>query len=87
MARLKEKVHGIRESLDEQCKVVDTMAKDFSRFIMWAARGISQFLEGTRATYMRYSETHMPYQRCKVRRRTGDTSTSAAPLDEDQPDP
>ncbi|GJT21878.1 retrovirus-related pol polyprotein from transposon TNT 1-94 [Tanacetum coccineum] len=38
------------------------------------------------ATYTRYSETHMPYQRHRVRRRTDDASTSAALLDEDQPD-
>nr|GEY00025.1 hypothetical protein [Tanacetum cinerariifolium] len=53
IARLKEEVHGIRESLDEQREIMDTMARDFSR----------------------------------VRRRTGDTNTLAAPLNEDQPDP
>ncbi|GKC97455.1 hypothetical protein Tco_1167730, partial [Tanacetum coccineum] len=51
MARLEEEVYRIRESLDEQREVVDTMGRDFSRFTVWAARGISQFLDATRATY------------------------------------
>nr|GEW96690.1 hypothetical protein [Tanacetum cinerariifolium] len=42
---------------------------------------------GGGATYVWYSKTHVPYQRRKVRQRTGDASTLAAPLDEDQPDP
>ncbi|GKB08374.1 hypothetical protein Tco_0836658 [Tanacetum coccineum] len=37
MARLKEEVHGIRESLAEQLEVMDAMARDFSRFIVWTA--------------------------------------------------
>ncbi|GKA39977.1 hypothetical protein Tco_0732570 [Tanacetum coccineum] len=52
-----------------------------------AARGISQFLDATEATYTRYSETHVPYQRYRVRRRTDDASTLTALVDEDQPDP
>ncbi|GJY26792.1 hypothetical protein Tco_0401518 [Tanacetum coccineum] len=65
MARLKEEVHGIQESLDEQRALLDA----------------------TGATYTRYSETDMPYQRRMVRHRTGDANTSTAPLDEDHPDP
>nr|GEY72202.1 hypothetical protein [Tanacetum cinerariifolium] len=33
---------------------MDAMAIDFSRFIMWAASGISQLLDLTEATYTRY---------------------------------
>nr|GEU83273.1 hypothetical protein [Tanacetum cinerariifolium] len=55
MARLEEEVHGIRESLDEQRVVIDIMARDFSRFTVWVAKGISQLLVATGATYMRLS--------------------------------
>ncbi|GJU07568.1 hypothetical protein Tco_1123998 [Tanacetum coccineum] len=79
MARLEEKVHGIRESLAKQLEVMDAMAKDFSRFIVWAASGISQLLDLSGVTYTRYSETRVPYQRRGVRHRTDDASTSAAP--------
>nr|GEZ35679.1 hypothetical protein [Tanacetum cinerariifolium] len=59
----------------------------YSRFTVLATRGISQLLGAIDATYTRYSETYVPYQRRRVRLRTDDTSTSAAPLDEDQLDP
>ncbi|GKD96725.1 hypothetical protein Tco_1380622, partial [Tanacetum coccineum] len=39
MSRLEEEVHGLRESLVEQRKVMDAMVKDFYRFNVWAARG------------------------------------------------
>ncbi|GKE06888.1 hypothetical protein Tco_1398906 [Tanacetum coccineum] len=87
LARLEEDVHGIHVSLGEQHEMVDTIAKDFSRFTVWAAGGISQILDSAGATYVRYSETHVPYERRRVRQRTGKASTSAAPLDEDRPDP
>nr|GEW26374.1 hypothetical protein [Tanacetum cinerariifolium] len=61
MARLEEEVHGIRESLDEQHEVTDTLASNFSKFTVWTARGIPQLLDATGATYTRYSETHVPY--------------------------
>ncbi|GKE93945.1 hypothetical protein Tco_1578800, partial [Tanacetum coccineum] len=51
MARLEEEVYGIQESLDEQREVMDMMTKDISRFTVWAARGISQLLDATDATY------------------------------------
>ncbi|GKC92308.1 hypothetical protein Tco_1157750 [Tanacetum coccineum] len=65
-----------RESLDEQREVIDAMARDFSRFTVWAASDISQVLDLSGATYMRYSETHVPYQRRMVRQRTDGVSTS-----------
>nr|GEU35469.1 hypothetical protein [Tanacetum cinerariifolium] len=77
MTRLEEEVHGLRESLDEQHEVMDAMARDFSRFTVWAASGISQLLDLSRATYTRYSKTHVPYQRRRVRQRTDGASTSA----------
>ncbi|GKC31277.1 hypothetical protein Tco_1038571 [Tanacetum coccineum] len=86
LARVEEEVHEIRGSLGEQHEVMDVMARDLSRFIVWAAGGISQLLDFAGATYVWYSETHVPYQRRRVRQRTRDASTSAAPHDEDQPD-
>ncbi|GJV43268.1 hypothetical protein Tco_1427804 [Tanacetum coccineum] len=74
-------------SLGEQREVVDAIARDFSRFIVWAARGISQLLDSAGATYVRYSKTHVPYQRRRARQRTDEANTSTAPLDKDQPDP
>ncbi|GJU78594.1 hypothetical protein Tco_1275664 [Tanacetum coccineum] len=65
-----------------------TMAqRDLSRFTVWAAEGISHLLDSTGATYVRYSETHAPYQRRRVRQRTDGASTSTAQQDEQQPDP
>nr|GEY86304.1 hypothetical protein [Tanacetum cinerariifolium] len=51
-------------------KVVVIMAKDFSWTTGWVASGISQLLDATVATYTRYSETRVSYQRRRVRRRT-----------------
>nr|GEU97146.1 hypothetical protein [Tanacetum cinerariifolium] len=82
-----EEVHGIQVSLGEQREVVDVMARDLSRFTVWAAGGISQLLDSARAAYTRYSTTHVPYQRRRVRQRTGEASTLATLLDEDQPNP
>ncbi|GJV56089.1 putative reverse transcriptase domain-containing protein [Tanacetum coccineum] len=82
-----EEVHEIREALGEQCEVMDVMARDLSRFTVWAAGGISQLLDSVGATYIRYSETHVPYQRCRVRQRTDGASTFTAQQDDQQPDP
>ncbi|GJU14729.1 hypothetical protein Tco_1142695 [Tanacetum coccineum] len=62
-------------------------SRDFFRFTVWAASSLSQLLDAIGATYKRYSKTHVPYQRRMVRHRIGEASTSAAPLNEDQPDP
>ncbi|GJZ51928.1 hypothetical protein Tco_0606443 [Tanacetum coccineum] len=60
MARLEEEVHEIRESLAEQREVMDAMARDFSRFTVWAASGILQLLDASRAAYMRILYTAYP---------------------------
>ncbi|GKF32997.1 hypothetical protein Tco_0106197, partial [Tanacetum coccineum] len=78
LARLDEDVYGIQVFLGEHRKVVGAMARDFSRFTVWAAEGISQLLDLARATYTWYSETYVPYQRRRVRRKTGDASTTTA---------
>ncbi|GKA17641.1 hypothetical protein Tco_0697478 [Tanacetum coccineum] len=82
---LEEDVHEIYEALAEQSGVIGDMAKDFSRFTVWAASGIAQLLDSARVTYTLYSETCIPYQR-RVRQRAGEASTSAAQQDQQQPD-
>ncbi|GJZ97368.1 hypothetical protein Tco_0669821 [Tanacetum coccineum] len=77
MARLEEDVHKIRRALTEQCEVIDVMAHDFSRFT-WAVTGLARMMDRAGVTYMPNSETHVPYQRCRVRQRTGEANTSAA---------
>ncbi|GJV64317.1 hypothetical protein Tco_1475145 [Tanacetum coccineum] len=62
MAILEEDVHKIRGALAEQRKVIGAMARDFSRFTVWAASGIAQLLDSARVTYMPYYETRIPYQ-------------------------
>ncbi|GJV42603.1 hypothetical protein Tco_1421043 [Tanacetum coccineum] len=41
MARLEEDVHEIRRALAEQREVIGAMARDFSRFTIWAASSIA----------------------------------------------
>ncbi|GKA91877.1 hypothetical protein Tco_0813802 [Tanacetum coccineum] len=70
MAILEEDVHEIHGALAEQREVIGAMAKDFSRFTVWAASGIAQLLDSARVTYTLYPETCIPYQRM-VRQRAG----------------
>ncbi|GJX36467.1 hypothetical protein Tco_0248024 [Tanacetum coccineum] len=84
--RLEEEVHGMREALGEQREVLDSMACDFSRFTTWTVTSLSLMMDRSRVRYTSYSNFRIPYQR-RFRRRTSEASTSAAPPDEDQPDP
>ncbi|GJY49785.1 hypothetical protein Tco_0439741 [Tanacetum coccineum] len=86
IARLEEDVHEIHGALAEQREVIGAMARDFSRFTVWAADGIAQLLDSTRVTYTLYFETRIPYQG-RVKQRTGKASTSTAQQDQQQPDP
>ncbi|GKB56342.1 hypothetical protein Tco_0912528 [Tanacetum coccineum] len=62
IARLEEDVHEIHEALVEQRKVIGAMARDFSRFTVWAADGIAQALIQPEFSYTLYFETpHLPY--------------------------
>ncbi|GJV63519.1 retrovirus-related pol polyprotein from transposon TNT 1-94, partial [Tanacetum coccineum] len=49
MARLEEDVHEICGALAEQREVIGAMARDFSRFTVWAISGIAQLLDFARA--------------------------------------
>ncbi|GJZ64409.1 hypothetical protein Tco_0620830 [Tanacetum coccineum] len=86
MAILEEDVHDIHGALAEQREVICAVARDFSRFTVWAAGGIAQLLDSARVTYTPYSETRIPYQR-RVRCRTDGASSSTAQQDQQQPDP
>ncbi|GKD81518.1 hypothetical protein Tco_1348357 [Tanacetum coccineum] len=61
MVRLEEDVHGICEALAEQHKVISAMARDFSRFTVWAASGIAQILDSAQVSFTPYFETRTPY--------------------------
>ncbi|GJZ64893.1 hypothetical protein Tco_0621589 [Tanacetum coccineum] len=87
MARLEEDVHEIRGALTEQREVIDAMARDFSKFNTWDVTSLARMMDRTGVTYVSYSETHVPYQRRRVRQRTGEASTFAAQQDPHQPDP
>ncbi|GJW08897.1 hypothetical protein Tco_1571320 [Tanacetum coccineum] len=87
MARLEEDVHEIHGALTKQRKVIDAMARDFSRFSTWTVIGLARMIDKERVTYMPYSETHVPYQRRLFRQRIGEASTSAAQQDLQQRDP
>ncbi|GJV03627.1 hypothetical protein Tco_1337196 [Tanacetum coccineum] len=86
VARLKEQVHGMREALGMQREVLDSMARDFSRFAIWTISSLSLMMDKNGVRYTSYFNFRKPYQQ-RVRRRTGEANTLAAPLDEDQLDP
>ncbi|GKE79902.1 hypothetical protein Tco_1549902 [Tanacetum coccineum] len=75
IARLKEEVHGMREVLQGQREVVDSMAHDFFRFTRWTITSLSRMMDRTGVTYTRYSELPIEYQRRSVRQRTDEPST------------
>ncbi|GKB45758.1 hypothetical protein Tco_0896511 [Tanacetum coccineum] len=87
MARLEEDVHEICGPLTEQREVIDAMARDFSRFSTWAVTRLARMMDRAGVAYMPYSETYVPYQRRRVRQRTGEANTSAAQEDPQQPNP
>ncbi|GKA06254.1 hypothetical protein Tco_0685478 [Tanacetum coccineum] len=71
IARLEEEVHGMREVLQGQREVLDSMACDLSKFTMWTVTSLS-------LAYTRYSESSIKYQRC-IRQRIDGTNTSTTP--------
>ncbi|GKD47563.1 hypothetical protein Tco_1276539, partial [Tanacetum coccineum] len=83
IARLEEEVHGMREALQGQRVVLDSMAHDFSRFTTWTVTSLAQLMDRAGVPYTIYSELPVEYQRC-TKQRTDGASTSTAPQ---QPDP
>ncbi|GKG59145.1 hypothetical protein Tco_0602854, partial [Tanacetum coccineum] len=45
MPRLEDDVYEIRGALTEQCKVIDVMAHDFSRFSTWITTGLGLMID------------------------------------------
>ncbi|GKE15022.1 hypothetical protein Tco_1422599 [Tanacetum coccineum] len=72
MARLEEEMHGMREALGEQREVLDSMARDFTRFTTWMITSLSLMIDRSRVRYTSYSDYRIPYQR---RTKTDDAST------------
>nr|GEY06082.1 hypothetical protein [Tanacetum cinerariifolium] len=79
ITRLEEEVHSMREVLQDQREVLDSMARDFSKFVTWTVTSLSRMIDKAGVTYMRYSESLVEYQKCNVRRRTNGAGTFAAP--------
>nr|GFC41514.1 hypothetical protein [Tanacetum cinerariifolium] len=84
IAQLEDEVHGMREVLQGQREVLDSMAYDFSRFTTCTVTSLSRMMDRAGVTYKRYYESPIKYHRRSVRRRTEGASTFAAPQ---QPDP
>nr|GEV35093.1 hypothetical protein [Tanacetum cinerariifolium] len=61
MARLKEDVREIRGALGEQCEVVDSMARDFSRFTAWTITSLLRMMDQARVKYTSYRDFQIPY--------------------------
>nr|GEW48379.1 hypothetical protein [Tanacetum cinerariifolium] len=57
MARLEDDVRKIRRALTEQREVIDTMARDFSRFSTWVITSLAHMMDRASVTYTSYFET------------------------------
>ncbi|GKE93471.1 hypothetical protein Tco_1574566, partial [Tanacetum coccineum] len=69
IARLEEDVHGMREALQGQREVPDSMTRDFSRFSTWTITSLARLMDKAGVPYMRYTESPIEYQR-RTRQRT-----------------
>ncbi|GKC40149.1 hypothetical protein Tco_1052533, partial [Tanacetum coccineum] len=67
MVRLEEDVHEIHGALTKQREVIDAMAHYFSRFSTWVVTGLARMIDRAGVAYVPYSDTHVPYQRRRVR--------------------
>ncbi|GJR72999.1 hypothetical protein Tco_0085364 [Tanacetum coccineum] len=66
-----------------QREVLYNMACDFSRFTTWIVTSLSRIMDKADVTYTRYFESPVEYQRCNIRQRTDEPSTSVAPQQHD----
>ncbi|GJX59272.1 hypothetical protein Tco_0290662 [Tanacetum coccineum] len=82
IARLEEEMHDMREALEGQREVLDSMARDFSKFSTWTVTSLGRLMERAGVPYTGYLESSVEYQR-RTRQRTDKPSTSTA----QQPDP
>ena len=86
MLRLEEDIREIRGQQAELVEIVGTMARDFSRFTVWAAGGIRELLRASGIPYDSYAAGTTTY-RHRVRHRTDGAGPSGGSDHEDQPDP
>ncbi|GJZ65636.1 hypothetical protein Tco_0622332 [Tanacetum coccineum] len=61
MARLEEDVHEMCRGLTKQREVIDTMARDFSRFSTWVTTGLGRMMDRAGVAYTLYAQTHVSY--------------------------
>ncbi|GKB00192.1 hypothetical protein Tco_0828185, partial [Tanacetum coccineum] len=80
MARLEEDVHEIHGALTKHREVINTMARDFSRFCTWTTTSLARMMNKVGVTYTSYYETPREYTR-HVRCKTDGASTSTAQQD------
>ncbi|GKE68128.1 hypothetical protein Tco_1526200, partial [Tanacetum coccineum] len=70
ISRLEGEVHGMREALQGQREVLDSMARDFSSFTTWTITSLARLMDMVGVPYTRYSESPVEYQRCTRQRQT-----------------
>ncbi|GKB49374.1 hypothetical protein Tco_0900127 [Tanacetum coccineum] len=78
ISRLEGEVHGMREVLQGQREVPDSMARDFSSFTIWTITSLARLMDMAGVPYTRYSESSVEYQR-RTRQRTDGANISTAP--------
>ncbi|GKE14198.1 hypothetical protein Tco_1421775, partial [Tanacetum coccineum] len=59
LGRLEEDVHSLRGALGEQREVLDSMARDISRFSTWTVIGLSRMMDQAGVRYTSYSDYHI----------------------------
>ncbi|GKA97247.1 hypothetical protein Tco_0825141 [Tanacetum coccineum] len=76
VARLEEEVHSLQGSMAEQRDVLDSMARDFSRFTTWTISSLSLMMDHAGVWYTNYLDFQIPYVK-RTRRKTDDANTSS----------
>ncbi|GKF87382.1 hypothetical protein Tco_0258259 [Tanacetum coccineum] len=61
IARLEEELHGMREALQGQRVVLNSMARDFSKFTTWTVTSLARLMDRAGVPYTRYSESPVEY--------------------------
>ncbi|GJU29186.1 hypothetical protein Tco_1172775 [Tanacetum coccineum] len=89
--RIKEEMHDLRHAVIGLRGVVESFTTEQSKVSTWPINCMTQLMDASGLTYQAFNSTlvgssRMPYQR-RVRPRTSDASTFAAPHTDAQPDP
>ncbi|GJX66926.1 hypothetical protein Tco_0302653 [Tanacetum coccineum] len=89
--RIEEEMYDLRNDVVVLQGVVESFTTEQSRVSTWLITCMTHLMDASGLTYQAFDSTlvgssRMPYQR-RVRPRTGDASTSAAPHTDAQPDP